>query len=1037
MAISGCLLFLPGLAAAQQTYQETGKTGDLDSWRSAEFKANWALSAMKAEYAYARGLSGQGASLGLLDTGVALDHKEFRNGGHVSLHLGEPSCGEPDTIIFRPGKRCFASDGNQPFVSITVTREPQQADVTAFEYSDHGTHVGGSMVAGRDGQGMHGVAFGSRLISARYYGDRLTFESTDEDGMPDDKRIITPNANTVAAISEAYQKMHDHGVHAVNFEVWIQVKATPASANTVGALNATYRRNQAYMDSLVDASIKHDIVTVVAAGNDYGRIANIYPSLPVFRSDAEANWLAVVNVNAKNTLDTSSSRCAQSKNWCIAAPGTDIYSTYIKGGIGGTVAPGAEPAGDDPIRVDLKRGTPTLDYAKLTGTSMAAPQAIGALALVMERYPYLTAMQARDVLLTTAQDIGEPGIDETFGWGLIDLKKGMEGYGQLRVDTDVVMNAAAGGAKIWSGDAWDDWRNDIGGPGHLHKSGAGWLRLSGANTFAGASVSQGVLELAGTNTLADAVEVDGGELLLSGVLQDTALDVQSGRATILGEVKGGETWVAAQARLQGTGTLAATDMAGIVAPGGAAIGTLHINGAYVQRMGSVYEANVSAPATSDQLAVQGKATLEGGTVEVVTDPGRALLGQRYTLLTATGGVHGQFAEVAQNDALPFLKWQLQYAPQTVQLDVVRGKLLSAAARTPNQTAVARAADRAPMQTAMPQLLTQLRWEQAAPALDSASGEIHPSTQAVLVQAGTMVREVVAARSRTTQDAFTRQAAVTGPHGVWVDVAQVGGHLQDDSGNAARTRYNASAQLLGYDYQFERGASLGVVAGRGKADAQLDARASRSEISSRYWGVYGGQRWGGPGVRAGVLQAQDAVRTQRSVAIASHTATPQARYNANAQQRFVEGGYQWQSSGWAAEPYLQWAHVRQRHGTLVESGGVEALTGAPSRQHLSVYTAGLRVGALLGLNQQQTWLNINGGLAYRRTQGDLAAMSQLHWNAGDAFDVSGVPLAASTTLVDLGVGARLSRRTLLELGYRGQFHRHGHADSLSLRYSLQF
>jgi len=183
--------------------------------------------------------------------------------------------------------------------------------------------------------------------------------------------------------------------------------------------------------------------------------------------------------------------------------------------------------------------------------------------------------------------------------------------------------------------------------------------------------------------------------------------------------------------------------------------------------------------------------------------------------------------------------------------------------------------------------------------------------------------------------------------------------------------------------------------------------------------------------------QHAVRTQRSVAIASHTATPQARYNANAQQRFVEGGYQWQSSGWAAEPYLQWAHVRQRHGTLVESGGVEALIGAPSRQHLSVYTAGLRVGALLGLNQQQTWLNINGGLAYRRTQGDLAAMSQLHWNAGDAFDVSGVPLAASTTLVDLGVGARLSRRTLLELGYRGQFHRHGHADSLSLRYSLQF
>ena len=53
---------------------------------------------------------------------------------------------------------------------------------------------------------------------------------------------------------------------------------------------------------------------------------------------------------------------------------------------------------------------------------------------------------------------------------------------------DVVMNTRAGGLKVWEGDAWDDWTNDIGGPGKLTKSGIGWLRLSGDNTFNGAIV---------------------------------------------------------------------------------------------------------------------------------------------------------------------------------------------------------------------------------------------------------------------------------------------------------------------------------------------------------------------------------------------------------------------------------------------------------------------------------------------------------------------------------------------------------------------
>ena len=59
----------------------------------------------------------------------------------------------------------------------------------------------------------------------------------------------------------------------------------------------------------------------------------------------------------------------------------------------------------------------------------------------------------RDVLLTTTTDLGAPGIDDIYGWGLVNLAKAIEGYGSLRVDTDVVMNQRAGGLKVWEGDA--------------------------------------------------------------------------------------------------------------------------------------------------------------------------------------------------------------------------------------------------------------------------------------------------------------------------------------------------------------------------------------------------------------------------------------------------------------------------------------------------------------------------------------------------------------------------------------------------------
>ena len=61
------------------------------------------------------------------------------------------------------------------------------------------------------------------------------------------------------------------------------------------------------------------------------------------------------------------------------------------------------------------------DYVTLSGTSMAAGFVAGAAALLFAAEPRVTNAQVRDILLRTATDIGDPGRDLTFGFGLINM----------------------------------------------------------------------------------------------------------------------------------------------------------------------------------------------------------------------------------------------------------------------------------------------------------------------------------------------------------------------------------------------------------------------------------------------------------------------------------------------------------------------------------------------------------------------------------------------------------------------------------------
>ena len=69
--------------------------------------------------------------------------------------------------------------------------------------------------------------------------------------------------------------------------------------------------------------------------------------------------------------------------------------------------------------VDITSLAPGRRYATASGTSMATPFVSAAAALVRSRYPRWTAAQVTSLLQTSARDLGAPGYDRSFGFGLV------------------------------------------------------------------------------------------------------------------------------------------------------------------------------------------------------------------------------------------------------------------------------------------------------------------------------------------------------------------------------------------------------------------------------------------------------------------------------------------------------------------------------------------------------------------------------------------------------------------------------------------
>lgn len=129
-------------------------------------------------------------------------------------------------------------------------------------------------------------------------------------------------------------------------------------------------------------------------------------------------------VKAQNVMDQGATAVIIANNdaahpddlgsFTLGAAGDWVPTASISYGSGQAIRAGSDFGQPATVTID-----PT-DYAFLDGTSMATPHVSGCAAVAWAANPSLTAQQIRGILDATALDLGAPGWDKIYGFGLVD-----------------------------------------------------------------------------------------------------------------------------------------------------------------------------------------------------------------------------------------------------------------------------------------------------------------------------------------------------------------------------------------------------------------------------------------------------------------------------------------------------------------------------------------------------------------------------------------------------------------------------------------
>ena len=633
-------------------------------------------------------------------------------------------------------------------------------------------------------------------------------------------------------------------------------------------------------------------------------------------------------------------------NYCLSAPG----SVYVVGA--------SPPDGNDQTTDDDKA-------YRVQGTSFAAPLVSGAAAAVWSMFPYFNNDLVRQTILGTAKDIGTPGVDQVFGWGLLDVGKAVNGPA----------NFAWGDVSVsFTGNSV--WRNPIIGSGGLVKGGSGTLTLAEAGNFTGAT------------------RVDAG-----------GLDVRKGLRSNLSIANGATVW--------GSGVFG-----GNVSNSGrfysGASSPASISGNFIQSS----TGNLGVWLGSS-LRVIGTATIDGQMSILGVKSGYTTT-SKETLLNAIGGVTGTFSSLRSASNV-FLDASLAYDPNNVFLNINRINVANAVAGMSLSTITQVSAAR--VESAMSAIDGQLAGHlpvRIGAAFMDAAGALQQSTS--IANADVSLRslsgQLHGASAAMTFDAIDAgRRALTGRLDAVSHAPQAaGGWYRDLSsgGTLAQAGFDsvgidAAGEMIGNDWRISSNAIVGIAMNRLEQSSWLSDFGDRSRGRQRELQVYASAWRGGWHAQAQLASGSFQRQMQRNLLLGATQDAVATQLSGDYMGASGEIGRRFDAGGIALTPYIG-SQVVQIGNDGFDEGGASGF--------------GLRANAW-DSRRWQGFAGLRATRGWRVGDVDLRADARAEWQRtlsarGFAFDASyggleqwaplqGIGLADRGNLIGAGVSANLGSR----------------------------
>lgn len=351
--------------------------------------ADYGLSITDALRAYKEiGYGDKTVVAGIIDTGINMKHKDFKDENGESIVLYAKSCATDGT------GGTYIGDGN-PFTEIPIGLN--------WDKGAHGTHCSGTIAArGNNNIGIAGVAWkNTKLISYQSLGVEGSGRTWSVYGaMADLTKIVKilrkPKANRSVAENNALPS------YLQNTDFQITQETVPVNMS----LGGSYGSEFAF--AVLTNAVKHNILPVIAMGNE-GRYTAAYP----------AAFPGVLAVGATNGKDKKV-HFSNSGAWIsVSAPGDGIKSCGIHG--------------ED-------------DYETMSGTSMATPFVTGTIAYLLsfDNAHKITPYQMKALLEKTADKVdGATDFTDSLGHGRVNVYKAAKAIkdGNIPAPNDIYTEA--------------------------------------------------------------------------------------------------------------------------------------------------------------------------------------------------------------------------------------------------------------------------------------------------------------------------------------------------------------------------------------------------------------------------------------------------------------------------------------------------------------------------------------------------------------------------------------------------------------------